>query len=123
MKKLWGTRLAANFDFVEDDIFSSEWEWIKSPIAETLREVEKWDLLADLVTVVKRKNLMEVRAYFPKPFTNAACPDSAIVPRTKRSNPWRDIYGKFEFSVWCVECKKQRDHDVDTCRVADVMDS
>lgn len=110
MKKLWGTRLATNFDFVEDNIFSSEWEWIKSPIAETLAEVEKWDLLADLVTVVKRKNLMEVRAYYPK-------------PDTERSNPWRAIYGRFESNIWCTECKKQSSHDVDTCRVADVMES
>jgi hypothetical protein len=99
MKHLWRTRFVANFDpgLIDDDKYNGEWKWLKAPIA--LVMAEKWDLIVDVVTVVKKENLIEIRAYFPS------------------------LHGKFESFVFCTECKKQRNHDLDTCRVECVMES
>ena len=123
MKQAWHYPMASNFDLSCGTDDWGAWNWLKRPIDDVASEVEKWDVVVKLITVVKKDNLIEIRAYFP-------IKEVPILKERLKSHP--RIFGpprddrkvpKFESAVWCLECRKETGHDLDTCRVAGVMES
>lgn len=78
--------------------------WLRSHVVDVLTEVEKWDVRARFLTVIKNDNLIDIRAYY----------------KPKESPPDQK---PFEQSVFCTRCKKEVCHDLNTCIVTEVMDS
>jgi hypothetical protein len=121
MKQLmWNSQMVSNFDIRCDHGSWGDWEWLKRPVVDVMTQVEKWDVLVRLITLVKRGNLIEIRAYFP-------IQEVPTLKETLKSHPRildddRKI-PKFERAVWCLGCRKKTIHDLDTCRVADIMES
>jgi hypothetical protein len=122
MKTLWNGKMASNVDIECDAENWGPWEWLKRPVLDVMIKVEVWDVVVKLMTVVKKDNLIEIRAYFP-------IKEVPILKESLKSHP--RIFGphhdrkipKFECAVWCMGCRKETDHDSDECRVAIVMDS
>ena len=103
--------MVSNFDIRCDAESWGEWNWLRRPVLDVMTQVERWDVRVRLITLVKKNNLIEIRAYPPvRGEPNLIHDIHKIVP-------------KFEKAVWCVECKKETSHDIDMCRVGDVMES
>ena len=112
--------MASNFDIRCDGENWSDWNWLRSPVVEVITQVEMWDVLVRLITLVKKNNLIEIRAYFPvKNNVRGLFP----VKNNVRGLDFDEAVPKFESSGWCFECRKKTRHDLDTCRVIDIMES
>jgi len=118
MKQAWHYPMASNFDLSCGTDDWGAWNWLKRPIVDVAIEVEKWDVLVKLLTVVQKGNLIEIRAYFPM--------DNRLLKDNLQGHPRALDDGKipkFESATWCMGCRKKTDHDSDECRVAIVMES
>lgn len=61
MKQLvWNSQMASNFDIRCGVRGWGDWEWLKGPVADVMAQVEKWDVLVRLITLVRTNNLIEI---------------------------------------------------------------
>jgi hypothetical protein len=110
MKAQWERPIEANVD-----IEAAEWQWLRTPLVQIMTEVEKHGLRSELLMVMRRGFVVEVRAYYPSEWDDQSWMDAGCPAKTP----------EFESGEWCTECRRpvREPHDIEYCKVQRVMES